>query len=1020
VAVAVVVVLVIVAAGIRTALPLHGARTVSGGLDMKGLRSTQLLLRLPVSEQAVISRTLGADQERFRVVRTAAGPRLMSGGVRADFRREWVLLRADGGSLSLALMSVGYGAGARRIRSVVPVGRANRVTYRHGSVAEWYASGPLGLEQGFTIDRRPQGDRRRELTVAIGYGGNVAAERAGRSAVRFVGANGRTLFSYGGLSVTDSRGRTLHAGIAVAEHRLLIEIVDAGASYPVTVDPFIQAGKLTVANDFANNLGRSVAVSGSTVVVGASSAYVGQTCCPGAAYVFTQPAGGWSSTTQVAKLTASDAADGDRFGWTVAIDASTIVVGAIHATVGTNTWQGAAYVFTESNGSWSQQQKLTASDATAYAAFGEAVALSGTTILVGSSGSNSGGAAYVFTESNGVWSQQTKLRGSDTKTGDYFGCAVAISGALIAVGDLGASNATSSSSYPGAVYVFTQPGGGWSQAHTEQAKLLASDASNGDQVGASVAISGSTIVAGAPMGNGPVYGGAVYMFAPPAGGWIGVVNELAKLTASDGASGDGLGTSVAIAGAMVVAGAPYAAVGPQAKQGAAYVFAQPPGGWASEQQSAKLTASDGKASDELGISVAGSNGTAFVGAPGANSTYLFQSEPSVTISSPAGNSTVSSASIQVTGTASDVLGLSSLTVNGQNVQVSADGTWSTALPLKPGANTITATATGTEGQSASQQVTVTFTPPPPHTAVALSPTSPNGSNGWFITAVHATVSASDPNYAVTDTRCVLDPPTPPASISAMTAGCLYAGAGATITADGRHTLYVASQNAAGVQETPTAVTITIDRTPPTVRCSGTPSFALGSSGAVVQATVSDTTSGPASATASAPARTSSPGAKTVQVTGSDTAGNSASATCAYKVDAPQLQPTPTLVWAFLQRPQYTLVSSLVVSSVPAGATVKVTCAGPGCPFRSRAIKPPRKASCKAKHCSPKRTASSRTLDLTSLFAHRHLAAGDLFSVSVVKPNTVGKIWLFNVRRRTLPAVRIMCLAPGSSVPDRNC
>ena len=137
--------------------------------------------------------------------------------------------------------------------------------------------------------------------------------------------------------------------------------------------------------------GASVAISGSTAVVGSfpNDSYTG------AAYVFVRSNGVWS---QKAELTASGGVVGDDFGDSVAIDRSTVVVGA----PGTDSYTGTAYVFVRSNGVWSEQAKLTASDGIAFDLFGTSVAISGSTAVVGAQGSNSTGAAYVFVNSGGT------------------------------------------------------------------------------------------------------------------------------------------------------------------------------------------------------------------------------------------------------------------------------------------------------------------------------------------------------------------------------------------------------------------------------------------------------------------------------------------------------------------------------------------------------------------------------------------------------------------------------------------
>jgi hypothetical protein len=152
----------------------------------------------------------------------------------------------------------------------------------------------------------------------------------------------------------------------------------------------------------------------------------------------------------------------------------------------------------------------------------------------------------------------------------------------------------------GAAYVFAKPNRGW-RSETETAKLTASDGAASNFLGP-VGISGDTVAAGAHNGPADAQRGAVYVFVKPRRGWRSET-EAAKLTASDGAAGDALGWSVAVSGKTVVAGAPFASVNGNSGRGAAYVFAKPNDGWRSETESAKLTASDGAASDSLGWSL---------------------------------------------------------------------------------------------------------------------------------------------------------------------------------------------------------------------------------------------------------------------------------------------------------------------------------------------------------------------------------------------------------------------------------
>jgi hypothetical protein len=355
---------------------------------------------------------------------------------------------------------------------------------------------------------------------------------------------------------------------------------------------------LTVADGAADDgLGTSVAVSNGVMVVGAPYAAVNGHAGQGAAYVFTRSNGTW---TQQAKLTAADGAANDHFGYSVAISGTTIAIGAPTASVNGHAKQGAAYVFAGTGGLWAQQAKLAGADGGANYQIGYAVAVSGDTVIAGAPGcptdltpewttvsSQPGGRAYAFSDSTGAWAQQAELT-------IPAGCvrAVAVSGstAVLGVPGYGAD-------------VFTQSGGAW----TLQATLKPANLTGYYPVGRSVAVSGGTIVIG-----GPANPGAAYVFTGAGATWT----EQATLTASDGGATNLLGTSVAIADGTIVVGAPAATVAGQANQGAAYVFTGAGPAWTLH---AKLTAASGDAGAQLGTSVALSGTTVVAGAPYAHS-----------------------------------------------------------------------------------------------------------------------------------------------------------------------------------------------------------------------------------------------------------------------------------------------------------------------------------------------------------------------------------------------------------------
>ena len=313
----------------------------------------------------------------------------------------------------------------------------------------------------------------------------------------------------------------------------------------------------------------------------------------------------WSRVT---KLAQPDFEKEDLFGAATAISGDTAVIGASNGDLELKADRGAAYVFVRYGAVWALQQKLWAPNGATYDEFGRAVAIGGDTLVIGAPGHNqSAGSAYVFVRSNGVWTMQKELTAPGAKARAQFGGSVALSGDTIAVGEW---NGDAGLTKPGAgrCLVFIRAGTNW----MPQATLLASDAQVGDQLGWSVALSGNTLIAGAPGSDtveNPKEPGAAYVFTRTGTVW----SQQQKLTAADAGVGDHFGYAVGLSGETAVVGAPRNKIGASDDQGAAYVFTRAGAVWSQQQQ---LLAADGGAGDLFGLSVAVSGQTAAVGAPG--------------------------------------------------------------------------------------------------------------------------------------------------------------------------------------------------------------------------------------------------------------------------------------------------------------------------------------------------------------------------------------------------------------------
>jgi hypothetical protein len=309
------------------------------------------------------------------------------------------------------------------------------------------------------------------------------------------------------------------------------------------------------------------------------------------------------------KLIASDGMASDRFGVGVAVSGDTAIVGAPIE----DGQQGAAYVYTRIGGTWVEQAKLVASDRLTSHKFGFSVALSGDTAVIGSSTAVVAtspyhshpfpGSAHVFQRVGEAWIEQAKLTASDGSIGDDFGSSVAVSGDTVVVGAPRID--VGSNADQGAAYVFSLAGGVWS----EQTKLTAPDGAADDNFGVHVALSGATAVVGSYFKdvNGTANQGSAYVFTQTDGDWI----QEAELSASDGTADDGFGFWVEVSRDTAIVGALWDDVGTNADQGSAYLFARNGGTWTQQEH---LVASDGAAGDFFGRSVAISGDTAVVGA----------------------------------------------------------------------------------------------------------------------------------------------------------------------------------------------------------------------------------------------------------------------------------------------------------------------------------------------------------------------------------------------------------------------
>jgi hypothetical protein len=516
----------------------------------------------------------------------------------------------------LELRSFGHGSAQTDVKGEAEASASGkRLSYRwQGGLEEWFVNDSRGLEQGWTIASRSVGapGPSEPLTLTLDVRGNLTPRiSSDATGVSFHTTSGASALTYDGLKAWDADGKILPARFeATGKRTIRIAVDETGARYPITIDPIAQQAYLKASNTGAGDaFGFSVAVSGDTVIVGAYGEDSGATGVNG-------------------NQTSSSAVD-----------------------------SGAAYVFTRSGATWTQQAYMKASNTGAEDYFGISVAISDDTAIVGAYAEASGaigingnqadnsanyaGAVYVFTRSGSVWSQQAYLKASNAGAVDNFGYSVAISGDTVVVGAEGEASAATgingnqadNSAYQaGAAYIFIRSGATWSQ----QAYLKASNSEYNDRFGWSVGISNNTVVVGAfdessnatgvngnQTNNNAARSGAAYVFTRSGSTW----SQQAYLKASNTGAGDWFGTSVAVEGDTIVVGASDEASnatgvnGNQADNsnvatGAAYVFTRSGTTWS---QQAYLKAGYNGFSMRFGTSVAVEGDTVVVGAWGEDS-----------------------------------------------------------------------------------------------------------------------------------------------------------------------------------------------------------------------------------------------------------------------------------------------------------------------------------------------------------------------------------------------------------------
>ncbi len=614
------------------------------------------LQSLTPAARASISAALGADDPAYHFNSSRGGFQAVNRAqhLRVAADASGVQLRSRALQLSLSLRADGYGSALHALDAVKPTSHANRVAYARSGINEWYVNGPLGLEQGFTVERAPAAGASGPLTLALAVSGDVRASLAASAqSVTFRGARGGSV-KYGRLSVSDASGRALHSWLTLEHGNLMLRVDARGARWPLRVDPFVEEGPASElplpeeGGEEREHAGVSVALSsdGNTALVGAPDGLHSS----GAVWVFEHsPGREWK---QEAKLempesesepascpeegVSGEEAEECRFGWTVALsaDGQTALVGAPAVNFeasepsGETIGQaGAAWIFTHTGSVW-LPTKLSSPEPEPSGHFGRSVALSsdGETALVGAPGEESGhGRAWLFTGSGSGWSaQDAPLEALSEKGPAHLGRSVALSGD----GETALVGGPADDALAGAAWLFQDSDGGWQQVGP---KLTGAGESAGSHFADSVALSqdGGTALIGAPdNANGK---GAAWVFAQSGSEWS---EQGSKLTGVGGGD-EQFGESVALSadGSTAIIGAPQFQTA-KSPGGAAWIYERSGASWGGpvrrlEDAGARSTTA------RFGVSVAISadGETQLVGAPldlaRRGAAWIFRPGPSV-------------------------------------------------------------------------------------------------------------------------------------------------------------------------------------------------------------------------------------------------------------------------------------------------------------------------------------------------------------------------------------------------------
>ncbi|AKF07819.1 Integrin alpha beta-propellor repeat protein [Sandaracinus amylolyticus] len=531
-----------------------GACSTGDGAAMRSLDALDVI-------EAHLAAAFVSPEPRFAARTIGSSWRFDREGAHATWSGDRLAVRWGDVAVSVGVVEIARGAARVALDPVALVAvEGARIHARRGAADELFVHGAPGIEHAIAVHEVPEGEGALEVIVALD--GASALDVHDRGARVRDGA-GRESLVYEGLRAWDARGVELVARMEREDRGVRLLIDDAGATLPIVIDPVIAAprGVLTASDAMPEDeLGRSVAIDGDVMVVGAPYR-MGR----GAAYVFERDAAGaWLQRTI---LTPPLLSAEDEAGRAVAISGDTIVIASPNDDHPMYEYAGAVDVFRRNGaGTWAHEQRIVNPAPTTYGErFGSSVAIVGDLLVVGAYNDQSfftgGGGAYTYVRTGTTWAPEATLQWDTASSNDSFGTSVATDGTRIVVGAPYDDGFTRDDEgylreNVGAAFVFVRSG---PATWVQEARLASDPERTWEHVGQSVAIDGDRVIVGAPGADddeGTIASrGVAYVFALSGGAWRAEA-RLLPVPATDWTTYAELGTSVALEGTIAVVGAP--------------------------------------------------------------------------------------------------------------------------------------------------------------------------------------------------------------------------------------------------------------------------------------------------------------------------------------------------------------------------------------------------------------------------------------------------------------------------------